>query len=78
MQEQENTGPVRHRMWWIMLAQTNQAYLGLYAGTFWDHFGLAAFRAFLNLMPLYMTLNYCEAMTMKTQMIRGVKQSSLN
>lgn len=29
-------------------------------------------------MPLYMTLNYCEAMTMKTQMIRGVKQSSLN
>lgn len=32
--EQENSGPVRHRMWWIMLAQTNQAYLGLYKGTF--------------------------------------------
>lgn len=32
MQEQENTGPVRHRMWWIMLAQTNQAYLGLLWG----------------------------------------------
>lgn len=33
MQEQENTGPARHRMWWIMLAQTNQAYLGFYQGT---------------------------------------------
>lgn len=43
-----------------------------------DHFGLAASRAFPNLMPLYMTLDYCEAVTIKAQMIRGVKQSSLN
>lgn len=41
-----------------------------------DQFRLAASLVFSGFMSLYMTLNYYEAMTMKTQMIREVKQSS--
>lgn len=54
----------------MLLAQTNQAFLGL------DQFRLAASLVFPGFMSLYMTLNYYEAVTMKTQMIREVKQSS--
>jgi len=55
-----------------LLAETNQAFLHEHL----DQFVLAAFLVFPGFRSLYMTLNYYEAMTMKTQMIREVKQSS--
>lgn len=56
----------------MLLAETNQAFLHEHL----DQFVLAAFLVFPGFRSLYMTLNYYEAMTMKTQMIREVKQSS--
>lgn len=74
MKYQGKTSPVTDHAECCWHKQTRLFYA--YAHEHLEQFRLAASLVFSGFMSLYMTLNYYEAMTMKTQMIREVKQSS--